>query len=76
MRFLVSAKNLPLIHFGPRKMTAGADVLEALHQGLHFLRAARLPCVLLQPIPKGRIEGFVLGAGNKPGLLDEVCVGA
>jgi len=35
---------------------------------------SRLRCVLLQPFPESGIEGFVLGAGNKPGLLDEVCI--
>jgi hypothetical protein len=66
--------NLPFIHVGPREVTTGPDVAEALHQRVHFLCAPRLRCILLQPFPKNRIEGFVLGAGNKPGLLDEVCV--
>jgi len=68
--------NLPFIHLVPGEMTAGADVIEALHQGVHFLCAPRLRCILLQPFPKSRIEGFVLGVGNKPRLLDEVCIGA
>ena len=67
--------NLPFIHVGPGEVTPGADVTEALHQGVHLLCAPRLRRILLQPFPKNRIEGFVLGAGNKPGLLDEVCVG-
>ncbi len=55
-------------------MAPGADVTEALHQGVHLLCAPRLRCILLQPNPKSRIEGFVLSSGDKPGLLDEVCV--
>ena len=36
--------------------------------------APRLRRILSQPFPKNRIEGFVLGADDKPGLLDEACV--
>jgi len=71
----VSRKNLAFIHLVPGEVTTGPDVTEALHQGVHFSCAPRLRCILLQPFPKNRVEGFVLGAGNKPGLLDEVCVG-
>ena len=76
MRFPVSRDNLLFIHLGPSEVRAGADMPEALHQGVHFLCAPRLRYVLSQPFPKNRIEGFMLGAGNKPGLLDEVCVRA
>ena len=70
----MSRKNLPFIHLLPGEVTTGPDVTEALHQRLHLLCAPRLRHILLQPFPKNRVEGFVLGAGNKPGLLDEVCV--
>jgi len=69
-----SFANLSFIHLVPGEVTTGPDVAEALHQGVHFLCAPRLRRILLQPFPKNRIEGFVLGTGNKPGLLDEVCV--
>jgi hypothetical protein len=67
---LVSRKNLPFIHFGPREVTAGTDMAEALHQRVYFLGAPRLRRILLQPFPKSRIQGFVPGASYSTGLLD------
>ena len=66
----VSRKNLPFIHLIPAEVTAGPDVTETLHQGVHFLAAPR-PCrVLQQPFAERRIESLVLRASIEPCLLD------
>ena len=69
---LVSRKNLSFMHLISHEVATGADVAQALHQGVHCLRAARLRRVLLEPFAKSRIEGLMLTACNRPGLFDEV----
>ena len=68
-------KNLPFIHFIPAESTAGGDVAKSPHQGIDLLPIAGLSGELQQPFPKSRVERPPLGAGDLPGLLNEVVIG-
>lgn len=46
-------------------------MLEAAHQSVDCRSASGLRCILLQPFPKGRVQGLMLRAGDQPGLLDQ-----
>jgi hypothetical protein len=68
----VSMKNLPLIHFAPRKTAPGIHMLEALHQIVELLGISDLSSELLKPLAKGRVERFSLRFGDYASLFDEV----
>jgi len=68
---LVSRKYLALIHFVAREVATGLYVAEAAHKSIECSALPRTGGVLLEPLPKRRIQGFALGLGHAPGLFDE-----
>src|ERR1035438_3386752 len=68
-------KNLSFIHFIPAETAARGHMAQPVHEGIDLLPIAGLSGELQQPFAKSRVQRAPLGAGDEPGLLNEVFIG-